>query len=66
MSTVKEKVAWINKYLVDAMNSTDESYQLQKQEEIEKYAKRLYLESFCVSDDCYAWKSLERKSPPIQ
>ena len=63
MSTVKEKVVWINKYLLDSMNSTDSTFRLQKQEDIEKYAKRLYLDSFCIMDDCYAWRSLEKKYP---
>lgn len=63
MSTTKEKVMWINKYMLDSMNSTDMAFRLQKTEDIEKYAKRLYLESFCIPNDSYMWKSFDKKSP---
>ena len=64
MSSVKEKVVWINKYLLDVMNSTDNSFRIQKQEDIEKYSKRLYLDSFCISDDSYAWRNSDKKAQP--
>ena len=63
MSTVKEKVLWINKYLLESMNSTDSVFRSQRQEDVERYAKRLCLENFCVLDESYAWKSLDKKSP---
>lgn len=47
MSSQKEKVNWINKYVLDSMNTTDKEEIQQLRQEVEKYSKRLYLENFC-------------------
>lgn len=51
MSSLKEKVNWINKYILDSMNTTDRDDILQLRQEVEKYSKRLYLENLCVQDN---------------
>lgn len=50
MSSQKEKVNWINKYVLDSMNTTDSEEILQLRQEVEKYSKRLYLENFCYAE----------------
>lgn len=48
MATTKERVNWINKYMLDMMNSTERSVLEAKQQEIERYSKKLLIDSLGV------------------
>lgn len=48
MATTKERVSWINKYMLDTMNSPDRSVLEAKQQEIERYSKKLLIDSLGV------------------